>query len=125
MKLRIRGDSIRLRLTRTEVAAVAQGQIVQEFTSFPGGIRFAYCLEPQPLAAGIEASFRDGRIAVTVPLAQAIAWAEGESVALQNSAEELSILIEKDFACLKPRAFEKEDESDMFPNPNLSSGQCT
>ena len=120
MKLRIRGDSIRLRLTRTEVAAVAQGQLVQEFTGFPGGIRFAYSLEPRADAAGISASFSDGRIVVALPLAQALAWANGDSVTLQSGG----ILIEKDFACLKPRAHEQEDESDMFPNPNLSHGHC-
>jgi hypothetical protein len=34
----------------------------------------------------------------------------------------LNILVEKDFACLAPRA--GEDERDMYPHPNADEAQC-
>ena len=37
---------------------------------------------------------------------------------LTGAAGSLRILVEKDFACLQPRAH--EDESDLFPNPDAS-----
>ena len=39
-----------------------------------------------------------------------------------DDGEKLSILIEKDFACLAPRA--GEDEADMYPHPNVDSAEC-
>ncbi|MGH8167708.1 MAG: DUF7009 family protein [Woeseiaceae bacterium] len=36
--------------------------------------------------------------------------------------DELSILVEKDFACLAPR--EGEDDSDKFPNPLEGKATC-
>jgi hypothetical protein len=44
----------------------------------------------------------------------------GEQV-LDDGAK-LTILVEKDFACLTPR--EGEDESDMFPNPDDDGAKC-
>jgi hypothetical protein len=125
MKLRIRGDSIRVRLTQKEVSHVAEGKLVEESLNFGGGVRLRYSVEPSS-AAAVAASFVDGRVIVALPTTQALAWARGNEVAIQSAPGTVpSILVEKDFACLKPRTNEKEDETDMFPNPNLAHGHCT
>jgi len=39
-----------------------------------------------------------------------------------DEGDQLSILVEKDFACLAPR--EGEDETDMYPNPKAGEESC-
>ena len=131
MKLRIRGDSIRLRLSQSEVTQVAEGNLIQETTRFMGGAQFFYIFEPTENVQTIKATMTENRMTVQVPLAAAKKWALSNTVemkfeqAIPNEAtEKLFILIEKDFQCLKVRANETEDESDLFINPNVDKGSC-
>ncbi len=121
MKLRIFGNSLRLRLSQSEVASLHQTGKVEDHISFgkSAGQSLTYTLESSG-ASQITATFEAGRIAVAVPEALARQWALSEEVSLKaeqptNIGETLKILIEKDFKCLTPR---EEDESDNFPNPN-------
>ena len=117
MKLRIRGNSIRLRLTRGEVERIAHGETIEEIVDlFP--MPFAYSLVVRE-AVKIEAVFDGGSLAVTVPEHQAAEWAKGDAVGMESDGSEVRILIEKDWACVKPRA--DEDESDMFDHPEASA----
>ena len=111
MKLRIKGDTIRLRLTQSEVAAVANGDIVAETTSLPQP--FTYALETSGEKFG--AAFEGGRMTVSIPRAIAARWAGTEEVSLRGREGGVGILVEKDFACLVPR--EGEEDPDAFPNP--------
>lgn len=45
MKLRLLDDSIRLRLSRSEVVAGGEGSIVEGRTRFPDGSKFTFALE--------------------------------------------------------------------------------
>ncbi len=114
MKLRIQGDSIRLRLTVSEVAAVGGGQPVQETTHL-GPRPFAHSLTPLADATAVDAAFDGGTMRVTLPAATARRWAETEEVSLHGVAGAVTILIEKDFDCLEPRA--GDEKIDTFPNP--------
>lgn len=124
MKLRLRDDSIRLRLTRGEVERFAAAGRVEARVHFPAGAALAYALCQDAHAAGLEAAFADGVVTVTVPAALAQTWAASDRVALsgeQPLAEGvLRILVEKDFACLAPR--EGEDDADAFPHPLAGRG---
>ncbi len=111
MKLRIKGDTIRLRLTESEVAAVARGDAVVETTSLPQ--TFSYGLEISGQTIG--AAFDGGRMTVNVPQAIARRWASTEEVSIRGREGGVEILVEKDFACLVPR--EGEEDPDAFPNP--------
>ena len=111
MKLRIKGDTIRLRLTQSEVVAVADGNAVVETTSLPQP--FAYALETSGETIG--AVFVDGRMTVNIPHAIALQWASTEEVSVRGREGGVEILVEKDFACLVPR--EGEENPDAFPNP--------
>ncbi|WP_146648730.1 DUF7009 family protein [Labilithrix luteola] len=133
MKLRLRDDSVRLRLTRSEVQAVAERRPVRGVVRFGSG-RFSYVLESTNAVERISATFASGSneatITVRVPHALAKTWAEGDEVGMEGSVSigpgqgELAILVEKDFACLTQRG---EDESDMYPHPAAAkrpNGAC-
>lgn len=130
MKLRIRDNSLRLRLTRSEIEKIARRESVTSSIQL-GALsknRLLYCLESCSKLSRVEVSFLDQVIRIVVPEREALAWALGSDVGIYgeqtNNGETIKILIEKDFFCLKPRSHEQEDESDMFPNPNAASGRC-
>lgn len=121
MKLRIRGNSVRLRLTRPEVAALAAEGEVSEHTAFGGGSRFSYALRSDPRATRVHAAFAEGSVSVTLPSRMAAEWAASEQVGIEagqpaDEGETLRILVEKDFACLAERP--GEDDSDAYPHPD-------
>lgn len=120
MKLRIRDNSVRLRLTRGEVDAIRRDGLVTAHTTFPGGHVFTYRLESSPASVKPEAFYSTGELTVRVPEEAVLGWASSEQVSIsgEQSVKDdvaLRILVEKDFACLAPR--EGEDESDMYPHP--------
>lgn len=126
MKLRIRDNSVRLRLTRGEVDALRTDGIVSARTLFPGGREFRYEIESSPAIVSPGAFFSGNAITVRLPETTVLAWATTEQVSidgeqLHSDGENLKILVEKDFACLAPR--DGEDESDMYPHPEAESGK--
>ncbi len=119
MKLRIRGNSVRFRLSQTDMVQLAEHGSVQDSVEFGPGARLDFRIEVG-LAEGLKASYSANSIRVLVPTAMAQKWAEPEEVAVRGDQPVtgdgmLSILLEKDFTCLTPR--EDEDDSDAFPNP--------
>lgn len=121
MKIRIRGDSIRLRLKRGEVARIAEGESIVENTHFPGSV-LTYRLDVTEDDA-INASFERDQIAVSLPASQVAAWADTEEVSLTaiqrlDDGSDLVLLIEKDFTCLDPgHSRDVEDDADSYPHP--------
>ena len=65
MKLRICGDSIRLRLKISEVERIAAGESLVEVTHLPDSV-LTYCLEVSE-NGGMAATFSDGKLVVTLP----------------------------------------------------------
>ncbi len=135
MKLRIRGNSIRLRLTQGEVARIAKGERVEETLEF--GLephqRFTYALEVSNDSPDIEAQYQHGRITVRLPEDEARAWAHDDSrVGMSgeqslrhsdgNESVSLMLLVEKDFACLTERR--GADDADTFPHPLEGTLRC-
>lgn len=127
MKLRIKGNSIRLRLGRSEVGRLATEGILEEVTEFgPGSQRFGYTVHATFQEPSVTARFADGRLVVRVPAIQLHQWAHGDHVSIEASQrigddgyEELRILIEKDFECLHGDNGEEETDEDAYPNPQL------
>ena len=121
MKLRIRGNSIRLRLTRTEVAAFGETGTVVETVEFePSLAVFRYELNRSSKDTLISARFEDNCLSIFVPVQEAENWIGSEDVGIEalhpiGDSRFLRILVEKDFACLTPR--ENEDETDTFTHP--------
>ena len=120
MKLRIKGNSIRLRLTRNEVESFSKTGLFSDMINFPGSSSLTYCLEATDQKQ-MSVEFVDRVIKVSVPRETANDWTQTESVGFSgdvelSNGETLKFLVEKDFACLKPRV--GEDESDAYPHPN-------
>jgi hypothetical protein len=121
MKFRIRGDTIRLRLKRSEVARLAAGDSIVEETHFSESV-LTYRLDVSENNA-ISASFENGTIAVTVPKSKVLDWASTDEVSLHAEQKlpgtsPLSLLIEKDFSCLDPGHHrESEDDEDTYSHP--------
>ena len=121
MKLRIRDNSIRLRLSRSEVDSVSSDGLVKASVPFSGGVRFDYILESSPACVKPVAQYSNHALTVRLPEKEVQRWAASEQVSiaaeqLLDEGGQLHILVEKDFACLAPR--EGEDESDMYPHPD-------
>ena len=126
MKLRIKDNSIRLRLTRTEVEKIGNGDQIHNNLNFPGGERVSYLLVGSAVE-NPEIDYKDNRISISVPTEILTIWANSNEVSLLyelslDHDNVLKLLIEKDFACLTPR--EDEDESDLFPHPEQGENQC-
>ncbi len=126
MKLRIKDNSIRLRLTQTEVEQIGNGDQIHNNLNFPGGERVSYLLVGSAVE-NPEIDYKDNRISISVPTEILTIWANSNEVSLLyelslDHDNVLKLLIEKDFACLTPR--EDEDESDLFPHPEQGENQC-
>lgn len=120
MKLRIRGDSLRFRLTQGEVAWLLAGNRVSESVHFAGGDVLTYSLQASENAAQAGAHFNGREISVDLPQAAVSRWASGDDVGIEaaqpiGGGKRLHIVVEKDFRCLQPRP--EEDERDNFPHP--------
>ena len=120
MKIRIKGNSIRFRLTKTEIDNFGKSGFIEEKTEFSNGHSFYYRLEKRAGIANLESSFSGNRINVFVPETIAEKWTTTDVVGFDNNmkigdGKELSLLIEKDFVCID-HTF--EDKSDNYPNPN-------
>ncbi len=123
MKLRIQGNSIRLRLSRPDVARLDHDGRVEETIAFGmhAGDALAYAVEASPAATGVAARLAPGRITVVLPQALAREWAATDRVGIAaeqpgvgpDGAGVLRILVEKDFACLDRR----DEDADAFANP--------
>lgn len=127
MKIRIKDNSIRLRLTQAEVGSVRDHGVVTSATTFPDGRMFQYELESSPACVSPAAIFSDNTITIRVPESDVLAWAVSSQVSIcgqqaLSDGDALAILVEKDFACLAPRA--GEDESEMYPNPSAATESC-
>lgn len=121
MKLRIKGNSLRLRVTRSELARLLAGGRVEEAIHFAPGpeavLRYALQIDPASKTVHLHYGGRD--IEVSVSLDQARVWNEETQVGIYaaldlGSAGTLEIAIEKDFACLDGS---DEDNRDTFTNP--------
>lgn len=125
MKLRIKGPTLRLRLTQGEIRALLDEGEVEERVPFAAGVSLVYRLKRDAAVREIAATFRNGVIEILIPERNAREWCLTPLVTLaheQSLADgSLRITLEKDFACLAPR--EGEDESDNFPHPEADSGR--
>jgi hypothetical protein len=118
MKLRIRGNSIRLRLLRGEVAEFASTGILRETINF-GASNLMYILQIADDANDLSAKFVDDKIIVSVPPETAQNWTETDLVGLTGEQKNvdggiLKILVEKDFVCLD--RIDDDDNKDAYQN---------
>lgn len=121
MKLRLRGDTMRLRLTRSEIESVGQGSPVCECTHFPDGTQLSYRLRlGERNFASLTAADGGQEICVEIDAISAARWANSDEIGFSGDTPftvgPLAILIEKDFTCITPR--QGDEALDTYPNPN-------
>jgi hypothetical protein len=114
MKLRIQGNSLRFRLTRSEVARLYEDGTIAETTHFGVGHSLTYRLRKAGAGTGVRAELADGVITVSAPASAVDSWATSDEVGIAARDGVLRIAIEKDFRCLTRR---EEDEVDAYPHP--------
>ena len=122
MKLRILGNSVRLRVSQAEMSQIRSEGVVRQQVEFGPGRRLAYELRTVP-GGQVRANFDDACLCVSLPRTVVERWQEPDEVSIRGEqglprGARLTILVEKDFQCLVPR--EGEDQSGLFPNPQES-----
>lgn len=119
MKIRIKDNSIRLRLTQSEVNLLSKQGKVEKRTHFTPHNILIYAIETADVTE-MKATFENGKITVYLPQEEARTWINTEQVGMEQFSqltvdEGLKILVEKDFTCLVKR--EGEDDMDTYPHP--------
>jgi hypothetical protein len=122
MKLRIHGNSVRVRLTQTEVARLAKGERIEQTTAFSATSKLISSIEPSSSAATASAEFDGLRLAIFLPSKHAIHWASSSEVGIEinqpcGGSASLSLLVEKDFECLHAG---QNKTADAYPHPQAT-----
>jgi len=121
MKLRLKENSLRLRVTRSELAHLQARQRIQEAVLFPtdNRARLSYALEVGSHSEPVHVAFASQQIVVSVSQDQFMSWSNEDQVGIYASlhvteSTDLDVAIEKDFACLD---LSDQDNQDTFANP--------
>jgi hypothetical protein len=119
MKLRIRGNSIRIRVSKPELEEIAEAGSAEDKIQFAPANELRYRVDVKD-GGGVEAELRGSLIRVIVPRKEVERWLEPEQVSIEGEqaigdGTHLRILLEKDYTCLAPRG--GEDDSELFANP--------
>ena len=125
MKLRIKGNSLRLRVTPSDIEQLLRDGAIQEHVQFTANPkdRLTYEVISSPSEPTATVAYRSGNITVTLPELHLQTWAGSDDVGVYTDialgdGQVLSVAIEKDFACLDLSDAENED---TFPNPNVAA----
>ena len=127
MKLRILRQSIRIRVTQAEVTELGHGRPVSaELITEPDILpTIAYRIEPSDHVARLELIATPGNLIVKLSKALAQDLARTDLVTVEETistspGHSVSVCVEKDFQCLKPR-LDDQDEG-TFPHPEAEQG---
>jgi hypothetical protein len=104
MKIRIKGNSLRYRLTKGDMSILEEKGELEEHTKLKK-------TDKSMLAA----DFIENRITLFMPADMIAEIIHTDKVGFQNTHGELFLLVEKDFTCLDNI---EEDQSDNYPNPH-------
>lgn len=125
MKLRIRGNSIRLRLLKSEVDRLAAAGVASEEVRFGTATDQAlkYSIAASDGVEEVTVQFSDNQILVLLPESVAMNWTKSDEVGIEAVIDvgndcTLAVLIEKDFECVDRPG--DPDRADAFPNPNTT-----
>ena len=127
MKIRIKGNSLRFRVTRSEVERLLKTGRIEEtmWLGSEDSSRLTFALEHSgSVCAATLRSFHP-EIAIVLPPQDVRDWSSSDEVGVYAMVSLgprgfLDVAIEKDFACLDRS---DEDNLDTFPHP-LSEARC-
>jgi len=112
MKIRINGNSVRFRLTRSDVKQLATTGGLEQKVDF-GGQALFYSVKIVD-GRDLTSSFENNTITLYLPAKMIGELTDTDKVGFENVVNELHLLVEKDFTCLENVS---EDQGDNYPNP--------
>jgi hypothetical protein len=123
MKLRLKGNSIRVRLDRRDIERLIDKGRVDDAVRFGPGLAFSYVVEMGPAPRGRpKADYTEGRLTIRIDPDDAAEWLAGDRVGFDHLQDVeggvVRVLLEKDFACIDRPAGEEADDAYAFPNPS-------
>src|SRR5664279_3129003 len=119
MKLRIKGNSLRIRLTKQEVGRIAESGYLEEQTLFAEN-KFIYALQRVDHGNELSATIETNKITMFIPNKLIKDWPVNKIVGFDanmrvSESDTLYLLLEKDFVCSDETM---EGENDNYENPN-------
>ena len=128
MKLRIQGNSMRLRVSRSELARFAETGSLEETIVFgrEHGAELTYALLRDLERKAVDVQSSPQRVVIAIPAKEVRDWSSTDQVGIAAEVDlgprgTLSVLIEKDFACLDRS---DEENADTFQNPHAATHAC-
>ena len=126
MKLRIKGNSLRIRVGRSEFERLlSHGRIEDSIQFTPASdVSFTYALEVSDTGDPLtQVRYSPCQVAVTLTLKQVDLWSHEAEVGIRaqvpiGNGNSLEVLVEKDFACLDRG---EEENTDTFANPHAGN----
>ncbi|MEM9547678.1 MAG: hypothetical protein AAGA77_16980 [Bacteroidota bacterium] len=122
MKIRIRDNSIRFRLSATDLKKLRKkGKLVSKCIFGTSQVfKYSVVSKKNGNSEFLCVDLKKNHISIELAASDVKEWVktdlEGFDAIMDNGTKEgLYVLVEKDWQCLTPRG---EDESDLFPNPN-------
>ena len=121
MKIRLYKDSVRLRISPSELSQLSDGNTINESFNWPGTgnskLQFSIIPGDGPLA---HADMSSGSYSIRIGIQRLKDWEASDEVGIYDKLSlpeqgSLSISIEKDFEC---KGRDSEDKTDRFTNPN-------
>ena|ERR1700743_842670 len=116
MKIRIKGNSLRYRLTKSDVEQFTKNGYIEEAIDF-GNQALIYALQ-QSTFNSLSVIFEENKITLFMPEKMAKTWNITDTVGFEYQDKDMFLLVEKDFKCLDNVA---EDQSDNYPNPLVAN----
>jgi hypothetical protein len=124
VKLRIQGNSLRLRVSRSELAQFVESGRLEDTIYFgrETDAALTYVLVRDEVREAIDVEYSPSRVSVFLPGAEVHVWSAIGQVGVGGDVDlgsrgTLSVLVEKDFACLDRGDAEN---ADTFPNPHAA-----
>jgi hypothetical protein len=119
MKIRIKDNSVRFRLSKSEVKQLCETQSIVKQTEFVNTV-FHYKICVTENTEILSADFTNNCITLFFPKSKADTWFIDDIITHQNNMQlpngnQLFLLLEKDFVCLDHT---HEDQSDNYQNPS-------
>src|SRR5690606_22376024 len=114
MKIRIKDNSVRIRLTQSEVNSLYQDGNISSKTEFLEK-SFVYAVEKAEVSE-LSVEYVDNKITLKIPVSMLEQLYSTDIVGFEGVTGKVKLLIEKDFVCFDNTL---EDQSDNYPNPNM------
>ena len=121
MKIRIKGNTVRFRLTKSDISMLTETGELSDQTEFIGNT-LIYKIASSANES-LSADMIENVITLYVPENALSSWASTNQVSLEGNMplrndSSLYLLLEKDFKCIDGDT--SEDQSDFFENPSLN-----